>query len=473
MSGLTANGFQRKTFEEIKNDIETVLIDNFGIINLNDESVFSQIIGIFAERETLLWEGLESVYNSFYPDTATDFSLDGVCQLIGLTRLEATPTTVVALLYGINQTTIFRNSEATAVGVNTIFRLTGNVLLTNDNCYGVEISIIDISPGAFSIILNGVNISYTKDIDDTKTIILNELVDLINNSNVGVVAINYNDTLIIRSNTDDNIIVYIDESMIFDLIINRGNFEAIDKGFIPLPAESLTIIQTPTAGWLKIKNSDAGLTGRNLETDKEFRIRRTLSLRLAGAGTVEAIRAQLLNIVGVTAVNIVENITNIEVDGIPPHSFESLILGGSDIDIGNILWKTKPAGIRSYGNTSVLIHDSTGRSQVVSFSRPISLYIYVTITITLDMTDFYPLNGNDVIKNGIVDQIKMLNVGDDVIYQSFYQSIYKVIGIESAIIEIGGTLIENNVPFLFSSNIEVESSQIAVSDLSKINIIIV
>jgi hypothetical protein len=49
---------------------------------------------------------------------------------------------------------------------------------------------------------------------------------------------------------------------------------------------------------------------------------------------------------------------------------------------------------------------------------------------------------NDVIKSGLVAQIRMLNVSDDVIYQSLYKSVYSVSGIESAVITIGGTLVE-------------------------------
>lgn len=81
-------------------------------------------------------------------------------------------------------------------------------------------------------------------------------------------------------------------------------------GPIPAPAGSLTEILTPVAGWQSLTNLDAGLTGREQETDAELRLRRAQSLHLIGSATVEAIRARLLQEVpGVTSVTIFENVT--------------------------------------------------------------------------------------------------------------------------------------------------------------------
>lgn len=81
-------------------------------------------------------------------------------------------------------------------------------------------------------------------------------------------------------------------------------------GPIPAPANSLTEILTPVAGWQSLTNLDAGLTGRFQETDDELRLRRAQSLHLIGAATVEAIRSRLLQEVpGVESVTIFENVT--------------------------------------------------------------------------------------------------------------------------------------------------------------------
>lgn len=81
-------------------------------------------------------------------------------------------------------------------------------------------------------------------------------------------------------------------------------------GPIPAPAGSLTNILTPVSGWTSLTNFDAGITGRNQETDTELRIRRALSLKVQGAATVESIISRLRQEVpGVTSVNVFENVT--------------------------------------------------------------------------------------------------------------------------------------------------------------------
>lgn len=87
-------------------------------------------------------------------------------------------------------------------------------------------------------------------------------------------------------------------------------FLAQNFGPISAPANSLTEILTPVAGWVSLTNPQAGITGRNQETDAELRLRREQSLHLLGAATVEAIRSRLLQEVdGVTSVTVFENVT--------------------------------------------------------------------------------------------------------------------------------------------------------------------
>ena len=88
-------------------------------------------------------------------------------------------------------------------------------------------------------------------------------------------------------------------------------FLSENYGPVPCPANSLTQIVTPIAGWSSITNKEAGVLGRFVETDAELRLRRLNSLRLLGRGTIEAIRAQLLA-VGATSALVFENITMLQ-----------------------------------------------------------------------------------------------------------------------------------------------------------------
>ncbi len=469
--GVTETGFVRKTFDEIREDLGTSLIETYGPLDLTDESWVGNFRDIFSEDVSLLWYGLEGINNANSPDTATGTALDNIASINNIVRQEATATTVIAQISGINQTLIPENSQASAIGVPTFFNLTQDTVITNLSCLKVQIDITSIIEPSYIVVINSTNITYMLQVDDTKTLIVDGLVNQINTAAIGVTASNISDILHIESDTLTELFsVYIQDGLTILEITTNANFVAVDKGFIPLPAETLTTIQTPISGWNSITNAESGITGRNRETDTELRLRRKESVRLGGAGTVEAIRARLLNVPGVTAVSITENTDLVVVDGIPGKSFQALVLGGLDQDIGDAIWKAKPAGIKAFGNVDVTVVDSTDKEQLVQFSRPVNLYIYVNVEITEDDSNMFPVNGVEVITENIASQINLLNVNEDVIYQSLYKSVYSVQGVQSATITIGGTLVELTVPALASSNVTVGVAQIAVTDNSKITV---
>ncbi len=88
--GITADGLVIKTLADIQEELETALRVTFGAqINTSAQSVFGQLIGIFSEREALLWELLSDLYNAQYPSTAEGVSLDLAAALTGHARLPA------------------------------------------------------------------------------------------------------------------------------------------------------------------------------------------------------------------------------------------------------------------------------------------------------------------------------------------------------------------------------------------------
>lgn len=467
--GVTETGFVRKTFDEIKEDLGISLTETYGSLDLTDESWAGNFRDIFSEDVSLLWYCAEGINNANSPDTATGTALDNIASINNIVRQDATATTVVAQINGTNQTLIPENSQASAIGIPTIFNLKQDLVITNLACLKVQIDITNITELSYIVVINSTNITYMLQVDDTKTMIIDGLVTQINAAAIGVTASNIGDVLNIESDVITELFsIYIQDGLSILNITTNADFIAVDKGFIPLPAETLTIIQTPISGWNSITNAESGITGRNRETDTELRLRRKQSVKLGGAGTVEAIRARLLNVAGVTAVSITENTDLVDVDGIPGKSFQALVLGGNDQDIGDAIWRAKPAGIKAFGNVDVIVTDSTDKEQLVQFSRPVNLYIYVNVDITQDDSNMFPINGVEVITNNITNQINLLNVNEDVIYQSLYKAVYSVQGIQSATITIGGTLVELTMPALASSNVVVAVAEIAVTDNSKI-----
>ena len=99
--GLTATGLEIKRASDIKTELEASFRATFGqAINLDSRSHLGQIIGIVSEREALVWELIEEIYFSHYPDPTEGTSLDNVAAITGTTRKSATKSTGVAVLIG-------------------------------------------------------------------------------------------------------------------------------------------------------------------------------------------------------------------------------------------------------------------------------------------------------------------------------------------------------------------------------------
>lgn len=471
--GLTATGFKRKMFEDSIKDISERLVSSWGSFNTDEQGPNMQLLTAYTFETSSLWEALEALYNSTYPDTAFGMSLDNIVSYIGVVRIQATKTTTLAKLTGKNQVEIPFNSQVTADNVNTIFNLNNTVKLSNEACYDITLTIADIIQDNVSIFvsINEDTFTYIKQAGDTVATVINNLVILINESDQMVEASNVNDKLYIKTIDSDLLMeVYISQYVSIDTVSNLGTFSAEDAGYITLAINALTNIQTPISGWISVINETSPSLGRNLETDEELRIRRRASISLIGAGTVEAIRAKVANLPGVSSVVLIENATDQIVNLLPPHSFECLVAGGNDNEIASTIWQTKGAAITTYGNTTIEVSDSTGNLQTISFSRPVYLYIYVDITLAKDESKF-PINGNDIIKNNIVAQISKFAVGETILYQSLFSAIYNVPGVTLATVLIGGNAIEEKPGLMLSANIAMDKSQIQKTDTSKITIL--
>lgn len=161
------------------------------------------------------------------------------------------------------------------------------------------------------------------------------------------------------------------------------NAESVDYGPIVAIAGSLTTIETAVSGWDTVTNEADATPGRNRETDAAYRVRREQMLRLGGKASLDSIRADVMALAGVSACVVFENTTDlVDADGRPPHSFEALVDGQTDAEIGAVIWGSKPVGIESYGSTDVELEDSQGTTRHVFFTHPEQLHAYIRVLVT-------------------------------------------------------------------------------------------
>lgn len=132
MAGLTSTGITIKDVDEILSDIEgsqTASIDPE--LNVNADSVLGQLNGIYAAALAELWELVEEVYQSAYPDTASGQSLSYIGALTGTIRRAATKTEINIDLVGTASQTIPAGIQAHPDGdPDSLFELDANVLLS-------------------------------------------------------------------------------------------------------------------------------------------------------------------------------------------------------------------------------------------------------------------------------------------------------------------------------------------------------
>ena len=151
-------------------------------------------------------------------------------------------------------------------------------------------------------------------------------------------------------------------------------------------------------------------------------------------------------------------------------SFEAVVEGGSDADVANKIWLTKPAGIQTFGNTSFTITDSQGEQQVINFSRPTPIYIWVTVALTLYSEETFPPNGQDLVAEAINTYGNNLGIGVDVLLQRVLAQIFNVPGIASGVMQIAATNGPGDSPLYGTADIPIQENEIAVFDLSRITV---
>ncbi|SHJ28142.1 baseplate J/gp47 family protein [Clostridium magnum] len=233
-----------------------------------------------------------------------------------------------------------------------------------------------------------------------------------------------------------------------------------------VPANTITKIVSPLIGLSSITNPAETIGGQDEESDVNFRTRYEESTAIGSGSTLDAVKSNLLTITGVEDVIITENETDIEVNGIPPHSFETFVYGGENTAVAQAIFDKKPGGIKAFGDIAIEIIDSQGITHTVGFSRPTSTSIWFKITKTVDAN--YPSDGDAQIKNAILNYMSNINLGEDII-------IYKIISLISnlnlsGLFDIGVQLSTDGINYL-NTNITINYDSIAVTTIDKIEVI--
>lgn len=182
-----------------------------------------------------------------------------------------------------------------------------------------------------------------------------------------------------------------------------ATFEATVTGPIQLLAGELTSVVDVVPGWETITNAADGATGRDIESDVEYRNRYFTELFRNALSVIDSIVAQVSSADNVTEVIGEENdtgspliIQNVTLD---PHSVAIVVDGGLDADIKDAIRFKKTGGTATTGTTAVPDPPHTD----INFFRV--SFIDIEINILTTAGPGFPANGVELIKQRTLEYI--------------------------------------------------------------------
>jgi len=454
--GVTPQGFVKMTVLDVQSAIQDDFRNTFGQqVPVNPQSLNGQYINIWAEREASVWDLLELVYNDFDPDQALGTGLDGICALTGTRRQDPKSSIVTETLTGVPGVVVAAGKIITTVGSNIPFLTDASATIasvpawvgnTNYSSVGTRVT---NAGNVYQLIGPGVSAASGGPSGTGSSILDNTAIWRFLGAGTGAV-----DVLAMSQ--------------------NQGPLEA--------PSGTLTQIQTPVAGWNGAINVLDATLGSDEETDAALRIDREAQLRVPSNAAVGAIRTALLRVSGVTSVTVLENVSDVTVDTMPPHSVECVVIGGANQDIWNALVTTVGAGVDNMvGNTSGTATDSQGVTHIVAFTRPTNVPIYVTVNPIVDPGKF-PVDGATQIKDLVVTYGDQFVADQDVVSYLIGAAIMNGVAAPNlpaipgvpGVLDPGnggaGILISTTINPTLQTTVPISARQIATFDTSRVTV---
>ncbi len=483
MAGLSRQGLEIKTLDDVLTDYKTTAASIFSdlvpagdVVDVTDNSALGRMIGVVAPAEASLWEALQQVFDSFNPATAIGVALDNIIALSGITRLTAQATRAQVILEG-DLNTIVSSPAGKAYSSSTqrVFSILNPVTLNTLQASGIGIyplTVADDTDYRFSYSTDGVNfidVVYTSGASGTTAqSIMNGLQQRINNLLSSTFTTYQSNGRLYITRTDPFQIADFDVSINLQVQKVRKLGIAVDDitGAYPQEALAIDTISVPISGWDSVSNPVEATTGRLTETDEELRERFRNSKFYQSQNIIEGILDAIRNVPGVTDAIIYENDTaEVDINGVPAHSFLPIVLGGLPSDVAQSIWDNKPTGIPSVGDTTVQIADSQGFLHNISYKQPTKVPVYITMQIS-DLGGM-PGDAPAQIKQNLANYFNdNLFIGDDVIYSRLYTPINSVGGFAVNSLKIGTAPNPTgmaNIPIGFDQVASISADNISIT----------
>lgn len=234
---------------------------------------------------------------------------------------------------------------------------------------------------------------------------------------------------------------------------------ATRTGPIVAAAGEVNEIVTPVDGWDEVTNADAATPGRDRETDAELRLRRQQSLQITGSAAVNAIRSAVLQVEGVSAAVVVDNVLKVTADvggiDLPASSLAVVVYPAALTvaqagEVGRVIYERAPAGIETTGAEVVEITGADGYTKEIRFRYAVEIPVAVGVTVT----GASPGAVEDEITSAITDYFAARSVGEPVRVLQILGLLSEIEDVDSATVTLNGS----------ASDIVPDLTEIAVLD---------
>lgn len=375
--GLTAEGYVGKPLSVVVDELQTNYLNILGASAGTEvdktiplDSLAGQEITMLSDGFAAMWDLAGAIVASLDPNQASDAALDQLCALTGTVREAQTFSTDTVTCTGRPGTSLIVGRQAKTTDTNAIFASTAQGTIAALTAWAA---------------LTGYSVG------DRRT-----------NSGKAYVCTTAGTSA--ASGGPSTTASDITDGTVHWKYMGTGTgavdivFKAVSAGPVGALAGTLATIVTPVDGWQGAINLLDAQVGALQETNPALRVRREAELAGQGGSTADAIRAAILKVnegstdpnhQPPTSCTVFYNDTDLpDANGVPAHAVEVLVQGGTAQDITQAVWKAVGAGTATYGNQTGVATDSQGNPQIVNWSRPVQVLVYVTATVGYDSSQW-------------------------------------------------------------------------------------
>lgn len=445
---LTETGFYRPTYDELLEAQEMRAKQLFGEdIDTSNLSVLGKYIRINVSDLDELWQTLEGVYNARFPNSSKGVSLERLCVFAGISRNPATYAKHLVRIAGAKDTVIeggflvatesqeqtFHTYEDYVLGANGTEKEQLKVLLENEEitqkfCDEILRSVVRFDEEQLRELLelgvdNGgiTQKAYDSLLANSMETEEKQLETLKNSGDISQDA--YEELMYTLETAEKTEAVY---ATVY--AVNEGTEGNVTVGEINTVVNPLASVEETVVHIRMIEPA------KDSESDTELRKRFSETIAGIGSTTAEAIKASVLRVESVQSVYIIENDSDIAIDGssagsVKPHSFECFVLAphAQAEKIATAILDKKAVGVSSSGIEQFSIADTTGIQHEVRFTWTEEIPIHIKIQI--ETNALFPTNGIKQIGDNITAFLSDFTNGQTVYKNVLYGEITKVDGV--------------------------------------------